>query len=196
MPCRLVAFLSVLIASCWFAASGVKRTYCNSEWMTVSFFCFWMGGHVDSTRLPLKKQSPEFSSFDDIFQTIFQTISSFWRQYSRDFRSICIPYFQCFCPIFGSNPQPWWGLAERPSLQRKLVANDGIGGSGSLTIIEHGVARDVAAQRDRRCPEQAALRTVLLDLGLKDSELTDIRNVEGVKWWYLGSSEMPESRVV
>lgn len=74
-------------------------------------------------------------------------------------------------------------LAERPSLQRKLVVDAGFDGSGSLTIIEHGGKRNLAAQRKRTCPEEAALRTVLLDLGLKDSELTDIRNVEGVKWY-------------
>eukprot|EP00434_Breviolum_minutum_P029498 symbB.v1.2.026084.t1/scaffold2508.1/size77433/4 len=73
-------------------------------------------------------------------------------------------------------------LAERPSLQRKLVVDAGFGGSGSSAIIEHHVARDGAAQRKRTCRQEAALRTVLLDLGLKDSELTDIRNVEGVKW--------------
>ena len=83
-------------------------------------------------------------------------------------------------------------------MQRKLVVDAGFGGSGSLTIIEHGVARDGAAQRKRRCPEEATLRTVLLDLGLKDSELTDIRKVKGVDWdvAYLGSSDMTESKMV
>ena len=83
-------------------------------------------------------------------------------------------------------------------MQRKLVVDAGFGGGHSSTIIEHGVARDVAVQRKRRCPEEAALRTVLLDLGLKEAELTDIRKVEGVKWypWYLGSSEMTKPKVV
>ena len=80
-------------------------------------------------------------------------------------------------------------------MQRKLVVDAGFGGSGSSTIIEHGVARDGAAQRKRTCPQEAALRTVLLDLGLKEAELTDIRKVEGVMW-YLGSFEMTESKVV
>ena len=81
-------------------------------------------------------------------------------------------------------------------MQRKLVVDADFGGSGSSAIIEHHVARDGAAQRKRTCPQEAALRTVLLDLGLKPAELTDIRKVEGVMWWYLGSSEMPESQVV
>jgi len=83
-------------------------------------------------------------------------------------------------------------------LQRKLVVDAGFGGGLSSAIIEHDVARDVAVQRKGRCPQEAALRTVLLDLGLKDSELTDIRKVEGVKWnpEYLGSSEMTESKMV
>ena len=80
-------------------------------------------------------------------------------------------------------------------MQRKLVVDADSGGSGSSTIIEHHVARDGAVQRKRRCPQEAALRTVLLDLGLKEAELTDIRNVEGV-FWYLGNSEMTESQVV
>ena len=45
MQCRLVAFLSVLIASCWFAASGVPRTYCNSKWRWRFHFAVfgWVG---------------------------------------------------------------------------------------------------------------------------------------------------------
>ena len=80
-------------------------------------------------------------------------------------------------------------------MQRKLVVDAGFGGGLSSAIIEHDVARDVAAQRNRTCPQEAALRTVLLDLGLKEAELTDIRKVEGVVW-YLGSSEMTESQAV
>ena len=71
MRCRLVAFLSVLIASCWFAASGVPRTYCNSKWMTVSLCCFWMGGLVNS-------RMPEFSSFQEIFQEVLGALDILW----------------------------------------------------------------------------------------------------------------------
>ena len=184
MQCRLVAFLSVLIASCWFAASGVPRTYCNSKWMTFHFAVFgWVGTWIPQG-CPWKTRMPE--------------ISSFWRHFSNHFRSICIPYFPCSCPIWRSNQPPSWGLAERLSLQRKLVVDAGFGGGLSSTIIEHHVARDGAVQRKRRCPQEAALRTVLLDLELKEAELTDIRKVEGVMWypWYLGSSDMTESNMV
>eukprot|EP00434_Breviolum_minutum_P029499 symbB.v1.2.026084.t2/scaffold2508.1/size77433/4 len=75
--------------------------------------------------------------------------------------------------------QPRRGLAERPSLQRKLAVDAGFGGSGSSAISEHGSAQEVALSS---CPQEAALRTVLLDLGLKAAELTDIRKVEGVEW--------------
>ena len=81
-------------------------------------------------------------------------------------------------------------------MQRKLVIDAGFGGSGSSAIIEHDVARNLTLPRKRICPQVAALRTVLLDLGLKEAELTDIRKVEGVEWWYLGSSEMTEPKVV
>jgi len=69
------------------------------------------------------------------------------------------------------------GLAERPSLQRKLVVDAGL----SSTIIEHGPARNLTLRSTWRCPQEAPLRAVLLDLGLKEAELTDIRNVEGVE---------------
>ena len=80
MQCRLVAFLSVLIASCWFAASGVPRTYCNSQhrniqsdWRLHCIVPGWMGSWIPRC-CTWKTRMPE--------------ISSFWRCLSRDFRCI------------------------------------------------------------------------------------------------------------
>ena len=189
MRCRLVAFLSLLIASCWFAASGVPRTYCNSQHRNIQsdwrFHCTvsgWRGSCI-----------PQFCTWKT---RVFIILKTFFKPFY--IVHFLFQYFPCSCPICGSKlAATVWGLAERPSLQRKLVVDAGFRGLSSA-IIEHGVARDVAAQRKRTCPQEAALRTVLVDLGLKEAELTDIRNVEGVMWYpgYLGSSEMPESKMV
>ena len=151
MQCRLVAFLSVLIASRWFAANGVPRTYCNSQHRNIQsdwrLHCTVSGkGSCIPQFCPWKTRMPDFlDHFEDIFQTILSAFS----------------ILKCSCPTFGSNQQPRWGLAERPSLQRKLVVDAGFGGGGSSTIIEHDVARDVAAQRKRTCPEEVALEDFL-----------------------------------